>query len=82
MEMGEEAAVDETRGLRTAVAVVDPDVGRGRRGQDLPLILQGRIRLNDGDREVAGSVGLQVEVPQEAVAGAEAAEASLQWSKA
>lgn len=76
--MGEEAGVDEAGGLRAAVAVVDADVGGRGGGDDLALVLEGRVGLDDGDGELTGGVGLEVKVPEEAVAATEAAEAPPQ----
>ncbi len=56
-------SVNEARGFRSAVAVVDADVCDGRRGEDLTLIFEAGIGLNDGDREVTGGVRLQAHVP-------------------
>ena len=72
--------VDESRSFGTAMAVVDSNIHRIRRREDLALILEARVRLNHGDRVVAGGVGLQVRVPQQSVSSAATspAEAALQ----
>ena len=77
MEVREEVVVDEARRFRATVAVVDADVGGGRRGEYLTLVFQRRISLNHRNRVVAGRVRLQVPVPQKSIAAA-AAEAPLQ----
>lgn len=78
MEIREEVAVDESRGFWSTVAIVDANVGGGRRGEDLTLVLHAGIGLYSGDREVAGGVRLQVNVPQQFIT-APPPQIPLQW---
>ena len=57
-------AVDESRSFGTAMAVINTNIRRRGRGEDLTLILQIRIGLNHSNRVVTGGVGLQVHVPK------------------
>lgn len=69
--------VDEAGGLGAAVSVVDTDVRDGGRSENLALVLvlEGVVGLDEGDREVARGVGLEVRVPEETIYTAEHAEA-------
>lgn len=58
LHIREEVFVDESRSFGTAVTVVNADERRGRRSEDLTLVLETRVRLNHGDGEIAGSVSL------------------------
>lgn len=82
IEVREEAGVDKSGSLGSAVAVVDADVGCGGRSENLTLVLQRVVGLDDGKGEIAGGVGLEVHVPDEAVSATEPTETPLQRAEA
>lgn len=67
MEKREEMFVNKTGSFRTAMTIVDANVGSKRRGEDLALIFETVVSLHDGDGEITGSVGFKVSVPHESI---------------
>ena len=67
MQERKKIGIGESGGFGAAMAIVDANEGRGGGREDLGLIFEGGIGLNNGHGEFAGSVGLQVHVPHEAV---------------
>lgn len=65
----EEVIVDEARGFRSTVSIVDADEDGVGAGLHLALILDDFVGLHDGERELAARVLLEVAVPQKRVAG-------------
>ncbi|RRT64951.1 hypothetical protein B296_00027831 [Ensete ventricosum] len=82
IEMGKKAVADESRRLGAAVAIIDADVGGGRGGEHLALVLEGDVGLGDSDGELTGGMGFEFHVPQQPIAAAEPPEASLQRPQA
>jgi len=65
--MGEDAPVDEPRGLGPAVPVEDADERGGRGRQHLRLVLERLVRLRHGDGVVTGRVRLEGHIPHQSV---------------
>lgn len=65
--MEEKLVVNEAGRLGAAMTIINADIGPQPGGNHLPLILQRRIGLHDGDGEVPGRMRLQVHRPQQSI---------------
>lgn len=64
------------------MTVVNTNVGGGRGGKDLTLILKGVISLSDGYGEITGSVRFQVGVPEKKIRGTTTSKAIIERAEA
>ncbi|KAL4361583.1 hypothetical protein GQ457_04G002910 [Hibiscus cannabinus] len=55
--------VDKSGSFRSAMAVINTNIGTKRRRKDLALIFKAFIGLNDGDGVITGSVGFKHPFP-------------------
>lgn len=81
MQVKQELVVDEVGSLGAAMTIIDSNVRPQPRGNDLALVLQRRIGLHHGYREVAGGMPLQVRGPHEPIPVAAAAAAPAAQSE-
>lgn len=71
-------STNKARGFRATMAVVDPNIGDGRRRENLTLVFKTRISLDNRDGKVTRRMLFQVHMPHKSISATSPPKTHLQ----